>query len=164
MDSICWNFVKMRLDRWTSRRIVVVTTDRHGLRRPILVQFLLLISSLPSTPDMTDRHRHNGPSRVSVPKHLNSWNLGTGTTSLILMTNQQDEPSWLRRSVTHFVTPHLVRLPHLPSAAALGCHLQTVTSMMDRHKLRRWSLPHFFAHKPPHSSFDRFPANKEKLI
>ena len=26
----------MRLDRRTSRRIVVVTTDRHGLRRPIL--------------------------------------------------------------------------------------------------------------------------------
>ena len=26
------------------------------------------------------------------------------------------------------VAPHLVRLPHLPSAAALRCHLQTVTS------------------------------------
>ena len=24
------------------------------------------------------RQRHNGPSMVSVPKHLNSWNMGTG--------------------------------------------------------------------------------------
>ncbi|TMW96539.1 hypothetical protein EJD97_007189, partial [Solanum chilense] len=30
------NLSKTRLDRRTSRRIVVVTTDRHGLRRPIL--------------------------------------------------------------------------------------------------------------------------------
>ncbi|TMW88579.1 hypothetical protein EJD97_018364, partial [Solanum chilense] len=35
-DSICWKSVKTRLDRQTSRRIVVVTTDRHGLRHPIL--------------------------------------------------------------------------------------------------------------------------------
>ncbi|TMX03047.1 hypothetical protein EJD97_018554, partial [Solanum chilense] len=35
-DSICWKSVKTRLDRRTSRRIVVVTTDRHGLRCPIL--------------------------------------------------------------------------------------------------------------------------------
>ena len=93
----------MRLDRRTSWWIIVITTDRHGLRRPILVQFLLLLSSLPSTAGMTDRHRHNGPSRVSVPKHLNFWNLGTETTSLIFMTKQQDGPSWLRRSVTHSV-------------------------------------------------------------
>ena len=29
---------KTRLDRRTSRQIVVVTIDRHGLRRPILVE------------------------------------------------------------------------------------------------------------------------------
>ena len=154
----------MWLGRRTSRRIVVVTTDRHGLRRSILVQFLLLLSSLPSKAGMTDRHRHNGPSRVSVPKHLNSWNMGTGTTSLNFMTNLQDGPSWTRQSVMLSVTPQLVRLPHLPSTRALRCHLRTVMSMTDRHKLRRWSLLHFFAQKPPHSSLDRFPANKEKLI
>ncbi|TMX04316.1 hypothetical protein EJD97_009982, partial [Solanum chilense] len=69
-DSICWKSVKTRLGRRTSRWIVVVTTDRYGLRRPILVQFLLLISSLPSMASMTDRHRYNGPSRVFVPKKL----------------------------------------------------------------------------------------------
>ena len=110
----------------------MVTTDRHRFRRPILVKFLLLLSLLPSTVGMTDRHRHNGPSRVSVPKHLNSWNLGTWTTSLIFMTNQQDRPSWLRRSVTYSVTPDFVRLPHLPSAAALRCHLRTVKSLTKR--------------------------------
>ena len=142
----------------------MVTTGRHRFRRPILVQFLLLLSSLPSTAGMTDRHRHNGSLRVSVPKHLNSWNMGTGTTSLNFMTNLQDGPSWTRMFVTLSVTPHLVRLPHLPSAAALRCHLRTVTSMTNRHKLRRWSLLHFFAQKPPYSSLDRFPKNKEKLI
>ena len=37
-----------------------------------------------------------------------------------------DEPAG--RIVMDSVTPHLVRLPHLPSAVALRCHLQTVTS------------------------------------
>ncbi|TMW96354.1 hypothetical protein EJD97_007503, partial [Solanum chilense] len=35
-DSICWKSVKTRLDRRTSQRIIVVTTDGHGLRCPIL--------------------------------------------------------------------------------------------------------------------------------
>ena len=118
----------MRLGRQTTRRIIVVTMDRHGLPHPILVQFLLLLSSFPSTASMTDRHRHNGPSRVFVPKHINSWNLGTGVTSLNFTMNLQDGPSKPRRTVTSFVIPHLVRLPHLPSAATLRCHLRTVTS------------------------------------
>ncbi|TMW99732.1 hypothetical protein EJD97_002072, partial [Solanum chilense] len=58
---------------------------------------------------------------------------GYWTTSLIITTKQQDGPSWLRRSVMHFVTPHLVRLPHLPSTASLRCHLRTVTGTTDRH-------------------------------
>ena len=66
---------------------------------------------------------------------------GYGTTSL----NLQDGPSWIQRFSTLFVTPHLVRLPHLSSAAALRCPLQTVTRKTDRHSLRRWSLLHFFA-------------------
>ncbi|TMW80332.1 hypothetical protein EJD97_021306, partial [Solanum chilense] len=35
-DSIYWKSVKTRLDQRTSLRIVVVTTDRHGLSHPIL--------------------------------------------------------------------------------------------------------------------------------
>ena len=149
-DSNCWKSPKTRLGRRTSRRIVMVTTDRHGLCRPILVKFILLLSSFPSTASKTDHHRHNGPSRVSVPKHLNSWNLDTGTTSLNIMTNQQDGPSWIRRSVTHSVTPHLDKIPHLPSAAALRCHLRTFTGTTNHHKLRRWYFSIFLAQKPPH--------------
>ena len=154
----------MRLARRTSRRTVVVVTDRRGLRRPILVQFLLLLSSLPSMAGMTDCHRHSGPSRVSVTKHLNSWNLGTWTTSLNFMMNQQDGPSWLPQSVTHSVTPYLVRLPHLPSADALRCHLRTVTGMTDLHKLGMWYFSTFLAQKPPHSSFRQFSANKKRNL
>ncbi|TMW81273.1 hypothetical protein EJD97_010751, partial [Solanum chilense] len=62
--------VKMRLGGRTLRWIVVVRTGRHEFRRPILGQFLLLLSLLPSTAGMTDRQRHNGPSRVSVQKTL----------------------------------------------------------------------------------------------
>ena len=138
--------------------------DRRGLRRPILVQFLLLLSSFPSTASMTDRHRHNGPSRVFVPKHFNSWNLATRITSLNFTTNLQDGPSEPRRTVTSFVIPHLVRLPHLPSAAELRCHLRTVTSMTDRHKLRRWSLLHFIAQNLRIQLWIDFLQNKEKLI
>ena len=155
---------KYLLGRRTMRRIVMVTTDRHGLRRPILMQFLLLLSSLPSTVSMTDRHRHNGPSRVFFSKHFNSWNLGTGITTLNFMTNLQDGPSQPRRTVTSFVTPHLVRLPHLPSAASLRYHLRTVTSTTDCHKLRRWSLLHFFAQNLRILPWTDFLQNKEKLI
>ena len=98
-------FYKYLLGRRTTRQIVMVTTDRHGLRRPTLVQFLLLLSALPSTASMTNRHRHNGPSSVFVPKHFNSWNLGTGTNSLNFVTDLQDGPSQVRRAVTICVTP-----------------------------------------------------------
>ena len=135
----------------------MITTERHGLCRPILVQFLLLLSSLPSTAGMTDRYEHNGPSRVSVPKHLNSWNLGTETTSLNFMTNQQDGPSHSRRTVVVSVTPHLVRLPHLPSTASLRRHLRTVISSVG-------GLFCIFRSKSPHSALDRFPAKQGDVV
>ena len=69
-----------------------------------------------------------------------------------------------RRTVTSFVTPHLVRLPHLPSADALHCHLRTVASTMDRHKLRRLSLLYFFAQNLRILLWKDFLQNKEKLI
>ena len=141
-----------------------LATDRHGLCRPILMQFLLLLSLLPSMSSMTDRHRHNGPSRVSVPKHLNSWNMGTGTTSMNFKTNLQYGPSQTRRTVMNSVAPHLVRLPHLPSAAALRCHLWTILSTMGSHKLRWWSLLHFFVQNLRIHHCTNFQQNKAKLI
>ena len=76
---------------------------------------------------------------------------GYWTTSLNFMTNLHDGPSWIIRSVMHSVTPHLVRIPHLSSAAALRCQLRTVTGTTNRHKLRRWSFSVFLAQKPPYS-------------
>ena len=68
-----------------------------------------------------------------------------------------DEPagrmSSLRRSVTHFVIPHLVRIPHLPLAVALQYHLRNVMSTTNRHKLCRWYFSVFLARKPLHLSF-----------
>ena len=113
--------------------------------------------------------KYDGPSLAKrsveglVPKHFNSWNLGTGITSLNFTTNLQDGLSQPRRTVTIFVIPHLVRLPHLPSAAALRCHLRTITSTTDRHKLRRWSLLHFFAQNLRIQLWTDFPQNKKKL-
>ena len=49
-----------------------------------------------------------------------------------------DEPAG--RTVRSSLTPHLVRLPHHPSAAALCWHLRTIISMTDLHKLRMWYL------------------------
>ena len=107
---------------------------------PYFCNFFRCSSSLRSMASITDHHKHNGPSRVSVPKHLNSWNLGTGTTSLIFMTNQQDGPSCLARSFMHYIAPNLIRLPHLPSASFIRCHLRTVIGTTDRHKLRNPTL------------------------
>ena len=52
LQEIC----QTRLGRRTSRRIVMVTTDRHGLRRPILMQFLLLLFFI------TLDDKYDGPS------------------------------------------------------------------------------------------------------
>ena len=93
--------------------------------------------------------KYDGPSQEQrsveglCSKTLQLLESGYWITSLNFTTNLQDGLSQPRRTVTIFVIPHLVRLPHLPSAAALCCHLRIVTSMTDRHKLRRWSLLHF---------------------
>ena len=129
----------MRLDRRTSRRIVVVSTDRHGLRHPILDK----ISSAALFITLDGRYDGLSQAQRSVE------GLRSKTLELLeygywdYFSKFHDEPA--RRTVMDSVTPHLVRLPRLPSAAALRCHLRTVTSMTDCHKLRRWSLLHFFA-------------------
>ena len=88
---------------------------------------------------------------------------GYWTTSLIFTTNEQDRSSWLRWSVTHSVIPHLIRIPHLPSAASLRYHLRAISGTTDHHKLRRWYFLHFFLKNIRIHLLERFPANKEKL-
>ena len=115
----------------------MVTTDRHALRRPILLQFLLLLSFI------TLNGKYDGPSQAQQSVE----SLRSKTLQLLeygywdYFSKFHDEPAG--RTITSFVTPHLVRLPHLPLAAALRCHLRTVTTTTDRHKLLRLSLLHF---------------------
>ena len=109
----------MRQGRRTSRRIVMVTTDRNGLHHPIL------------------DGRYDGSSQAQRTVE----GLRSKTLELLeygywgYFSDLHHEPAGqtilATRSVTFSVTPHLVRLPHLPSAVALHCHLQTVTSMTD---------------------------------
>ena len=154
----------MWLGRQTSRRTVVVTTDCHGLRRPIIDE----ISSVALFITLDGRYDRSLRAQRSVEglrsKTLELLEYGYWITSLNFMTNVQDGPSQTRRTVTSFVIPHLVRLPHLSSTAALRCNLRTVTSTTDRHKLRRWSLLHFFAQNLRIQLWTDFLKNKEKLI
>ena len=84
--------------------------------------------------------KYDGSSQAQRPVE------GLGSKTLELLEyGYWDYFSELHDELTISVTPHLVRLPHLPSAAALRFHLRTVTSMTDHHKLRRWSLLQFFA-------------------
>ncbi|TMW90210.1 hypothetical protein EJD97_016077, partial [Solanum chilense] len=119
-----------------------LATDRRGHDGPswTLSSYTYAISSAALFITLDGRYEGSSQAQRSVGGihsiTLELLEFGYWTTFLIFMMNQQDGPSWLRRSVMHFVTPHLVRLPHLPSEAALRCHLRTVTGMMDRHKLR----------------------------
>ncbi|TMW95686.1 hypothetical protein EJD97_008491, partial [Solanum chilense] len=55
-DSICWKSVKTRLGRRTSRRIVVVTTGRHGLSHPIhAISFASLFITLDGRNDRSSQ-------------------------------------------------------------------------------------------------------------
>ena len=129
-------------------------TDRRGHNRPSWTpsSHTCAISSAALFINLDGRYDGSSQAQRSV-RGIRSITLellefGYWTTSLNFMTNQQDGPSWIRRSVMHFVTPHFVRLPHLPSAASLRCHLQTVTGMVDRHKLCRLYFSAFLAQKP----------------
>ena len=155
---------KHRLGRRTSRRIVMVTTDRHGLRRPILMQFLQLLFFI------TLDGKYDGPSQAQRFVEV----LRSKTLQLLeygywdYFSELHDE--YAGRTIIDTTdrhklrNPHLVKHPHLPSAAALRYHLRTVTSTTDRHKLRRWSLLHFFAQNLRIHLWTDFLQNKEKLI
>ena len=119
--------VKTRLGQRTSQQIVVVTTGRYGFRHPILVQFssAALFITLDGRYDGSLRAQRSVEGLHS--KTLELLKYGYWATSLIFMTNLQDGPSFIRRSVMLSITPHFVKIPHLFSAVALGCHLRTAT-------------------------------------
>ena len=64
-------------------------------------QILFLEKLTETTEPTTDRHGHDGPSRVSRSKILRILKkLGTEIDSLNFVTEWQDGPSWARRTVT----------------------------------------------------------------
>ncbi|TMW80292.1 hypothetical protein EJD97_021789 [Solanum chilense] len=116
----------MRLGRRTSQRIVVVTTDRHGLCRPILMQFLLLLSSLPSTASMTDSHRHNVEGLHSKTLQLLEYRY------LDYFSELHDEPA--RRTVIDMTDRHKLRNPTLGQTSPSSFSSCTTLQPTDRHK------------------------------
>ncbi|TMW99056.1 hypothetical protein EJD97_003113, partial [Solanum chilense] len=105
--SICWKSVKTWLGQRTLRRIVMVTTGCHGICHPILMQFLLLLSSLPSTAGMMDHHKHNGPSGVSISITLELLEFGYWD----YFSDLHDEPARMDRhgydGLSHTLHPTL---------------------------------------------------------
>ncbi|TMW89997.1 hypothetical protein EJD97_016317, partial [Solanum chilense] len=119
--------VKTRLGRRTSRQIIVVTTGRHGLRRPILVQFLLLLSSLPSMTGMTDCHRHNGPSGGLCSITLELLEFGYWD----YFSDLHDEPAG--RTIMAATIRHALRNPTLGQTYPSSFSSCTMMPPTDRH-------------------------------
>ena len=130
----------------------MVTTDRHGLCRPILMQFLLLLSSLPSTASMTDCHRHNGQSRVQLLEY-GYWDY---------FSELHDKPT--RRTIIDTTDRHKLRNPTLGQTSPSSFSSFTMLPPTDRHKLHRWSRLHFFAQNIRIQLWTDFLQKKEKLI
>ncbi|TMW96487.1 hypothetical protein EJD97_007271, partial [Solanum chilense] len=135
-DSICWKSVKTMLGQRTSRWVVMVMTGRHGFRRPILVQFssAALFITLDGRYDGSSEAQRSVEGRHSKTLELLEYRYWDYFYDL------HDDPggSTVMATMLHhaFRNPTLGQTSHLPSAAALYCHLRTVTSMTDRHKIR----------------------------
>ena len=146
-----------------------------------------------STDLVTDRRGHDGPSWTpssntssissaalfitingkydrSSQTQLSIEGLRSKTLKLLeygymdYFSELHDEPAgW---TVIDTMDRHGLRNPTLGQTCPCPFSSCTMLPPTDRHKhdLRRWSLLHFFAQKPPHSSLDRFPTIKEKRI
>ena len=122
-------------------------TDRHGLHRPIhdKISYAALFITLDGRSDGSLRAQRSVEGLCSKTLELLEFGYCDYFSDL------HDVPAL--RSVTHSVTPNLVILPHLSSAAALRCQLRTVTGTTNRHKLRMWNFSVLLAQKSLHSSF-----------
>ena len=146
------------------RRIVTVTTDRHGHDRPSWTpsSHTCAISSASLFITLDDKYDGSLQAQRSVE------GLRSKTLKLLeygyrdYFSDLHDEP--VGRTVMATTVRHAFRNPTLGQTSPSSFSSCTTLPPMDRHKLRRWSLLHFFAQKLPHTSLNRFPANKEKLI
>ncbi|TMW81323.1 hypothetical protein EJD97_010350, partial [Solanum chilense] len=98
--------------------------DRRGLRRPILVHYILLLSSFPSTASMTDRHSHNGlPSKTLQLWESRYWDH---------FFDIHDEPAG--RTVRATTDRHKFRNPTLGQTSPSSFSSCTTLPPTDRHK------------------------------
>ncbi|TMX03107.1 hypothetical protein EJD97_018182, partial [Solanum chilense] len=127
-DSIYWKSVKTQLDRRTSQRNVVVTTDHHGLCRSILDA----ISS--AAPFITLDGRYDGSSQAQ-------WSVeGLRSKTLELLeygywdyfSELHDEPA--ERTVMDQTVCHAFRNPTLGQTSPSSFSSFTTLPPMDRHE------------------------------
>ena len=104
----------------------MVMTDRRELRNPILGAILLLLSSFPSTASVTDRHKHNGPSRVSFE---NTSTLGIWVLDHFF--DLHDEPAG--RTFIAMTDRHNLRNPTLGQTSPSSFSSFSTLPPMDRH-------------------------------
>ena len=93
------------------------------------------------------------------PSFQNTSTLGIWV--LDYFSELHDEPAG--RTVIDTTDRQKLRNPTLGQTSPSSFSICTMLPPSDCHKLHRWSLLHFFAKKSPHSSLNRFPANKNKL-
>ena len=119
----------------------MVTMGRHGLCRLILHKLFFCFIHYPQRTGMRDRSKQDGLSMVFAPLYFNFSEFGFWDYSLIIMTNQQNGPSWLRRSSWTFVHPTLGQTspssfssfsPHYDVTYGLSQARQTVINSLGR--------------------------------
>ncbi|TMW80851.1 hypothetical protein EJD97_014394, partial [Solanum chilense] len=120
--------VKTRLDRRTSRRIVGVTTDRHGLRRPILYE----ITSASLFITLDGRYEGSSQDQQSVE------GLRSKTVELLeygywdYFSELHDEPAG--RTVTDTMVRHAFRNPTIGQTSPSSFSSCTTLPPMNRHE------------------------------
>ncbi|TMW80192.1 hypothetical protein EJD97_023016, partial [Solanum chilense] len=122
------NLSKTQLDRQTSRRIVVVTTDRHGLRRPILdeISSVALFITLDGRYDGSLRARWSVEGLRSKTLELLEYGYGGYFSDL------HDEPAG--RTVIATTVRHIFRNPTLGYTSPSSFSSCTTLPPTDHHK------------------------------
>ncbi|TMW81140.1 hypothetical protein EJD97_011605, partial [Solanum chilense] len=122
------NLSKTRLDRWTSRRIIVVTTDGHALRRPILdkISFVALFITLDGRYDRSLRARRSVEGLRSKTHELLEYGYWGYFSDL------HDEPAG--RTVMATTVRHIFRNPTLGKTSPSSFSSCTTLPPTDHNK------------------------------
>ncbi|TMW80657.1 hypothetical protein EJD97_017219, partial [Solanum chilense] len=119
---------KTRLDRRTSRWIILVTTDRHGLRRPILdeVSYAALFITLDGRYDRSLREKRSAEALHSKTLEFLEYGYWGYFSDL------HDEPAG--RTVMAMTVRHVFRHPTLGQTSPSSFSICTTLPLTDHHK------------------------------